>query len=779
MKDSRKPTARRTRAVPIGSLAVAGVLAAAVFLFFGSRRQFGSPGSWKGLNVLVITIDTLRADRLGAYGFAEIRTPAIDSLAANGVLFENCITPAPLTLPAHTSLFTGTYPLRHGVRDNGGFVVPPQATTLAELFRERAYATAAFVGSFVLDSRWGLEQGFGKYGDDFDLRQEGVVSLGDIERPGNEVMDAALAWLRSHDRRRPFFLWVHLYDPHSPYDPPSPFREEYPGRPYLGEIAFTDSQIARLLDFLDRERLRERTAIVFAGDHGESFGEHDEKGHGFFIYQPTLHVPLIISAPSGPARRRPETVSLIDVFPTVVELTGLTMPAAVQGTSLTPLLSGRGHRDSVPIYSETYFPRMHYGWSPLKSLQDGRFKLIESSDPELYDLSADSAEVSNLAATDRTLYLDWKRREKFWLDRWSRDALPNSARVEDPETVAKLASLGYIGAGTVSTASVHTEDRLPSPRSKIEIHNRLGEARELAAAADLDGAERVLREILRSDPGVIDAHTALGNILLRQKRYAEAAAAFRRALDRKPVDPMLALGLATAELEDGKPEAAESTLRESLKFNPTDSRHYFLLGTIADGRGETAKAETYFAKVRELDPGSSSVESALAEVAFRKGDFTAAENHIASALAKDPKTRGAHYYRARILENRGDQEGAIREFLKEAEIEPRDSRTFSALLALYRKTGRLEEEQRFLEMVIDRRPDFPGGYLYLSKNYLDRGLNLPVAAELAKKAIALEPQARDRALGYFLLADIYSRLGDLVSSGEYAKKGRIAAAVVR
>jgi arylsulfatase A-like enzyme/predicted Zn-dependent protease len=772
-KPSGKPARRVSRPWLIGGIAI-GLVAAAIVLFFDFRigERFTARGSWKGLNLVVITVDTLRADRLGAYGFADIRTPAIDSLAANGVLFENCITPAPLTLPAHTSLFTGTYPLHHGVRDNGGFVVPSQATTLAELFHKRGYATAAFVGAFVLDSRWGLDQGFSKYGDDFDLRQENVVSLGDIERPGNEVMDSALDWL-SRREPRPFFLWIHLFDPHSPYDPPPPFRDLYPGRPYLGEIAFADSEIGRLLGYLDREKLRKTTAIVFAGDHGESFGEHEETGHGFFIYQPTLQVPLIVSAPSARSARRSETVSLVDVFPTVVELAGLAPVSDVQGRTLTPLLSGRAEPDRPPVYSETWFPRMHYGWSPLQSIQDGRSKLIVSSDPELYDLSTDPSERSNLVEANRALYLDAKRREQVWVERWSRGAISNQPRTEDPETVAKLASLGYIGAGSPAAAEA---EALPSPRSKVRIHNRLGEARELAAASDLSGAERVLREILADDPEVIDAHTALGNVYLRKQNYPEAAGSFAQALERKPVDPMLALALATTQIESGRAAEAERTLLQSLRFNPRDSRHYLLLGTIADSRKDARQAQAYFAKVRELNPDSGAVDSAFAEIAFQKGDFAEAETQIESALRKDPKTRGAHFYRARILELRGDVDGAIRELLREADLEPKDSRTFSALLEIFRKTGRRDDEEAFLESVVRRRPQFPKGYLYLSKNYLDRGRNLEAAVELAKKALELEPPPSDRALAFFLLADIYNRLGDTARSGEYAEKGRLAAA---
>lgn len=767
-------TRGRTRRAAALFLAVGLTAAAAVAFFLARRSPALSPGRWKDLNVLVLTVDTLRADRLATYGFREIRTPAIDSLAASGVLFENCFATTPLTLPSHTSLFTGTYPLRHGVRDNGGFVVPSQVETMAELFAARGYDTGAFVGAFVLDSRWGLDQGFGQYFDDFDLGRESIVSLGDIERRGDEVMDAALAWFDRRRSGKPFFLWVHLFDPHSPYEPPSPFREEYPERPYIGEIAFSDSQIARLLARLEEKGVREKTVIVFAGDHGESFGEHEEQGHGFFIYQPTLHVPLIVSFPSKSAAgsRRREVVSLVDVFPTVISLFGLPMPGAVQGRSLAPLLSGRGPWEERPVYSETWYPRLHYGWSALQSLQDGRFKLIESSDPELYDLRADPQEAANLVKKNPSEYLDWKRRAAVWLDRWSKDAFVSQPRTEDPETIAKLASLGYIGAG--SAQATGPDETLPSPRGKIELYNKLQEARERATASELEQAERLLLEVLEKDPGIIDAYIALGNIRLRLKKPGDAIRAFREAMERKPADPTLVLGLATAQMEKGDLTGADQTLLDGLKLLPEDSRIYLLLGHVAELRKDRAKSSEYFERVLKLDPTSGGPHSVLAENAFERGDLEEAERQVQSALRKDPKVRGARYIRARILEKRGDAPGAVEEYRREFEVSPGDTRVFDALLRLYRALGRLPDEEAFLQKAIEARPEIPAGYLYLAKNYMDRNLDLQKAVELAQAGLEHKPRGKDLALAYFLLADLYSRLGNAALSAEYAEKGKAA-----
>jgi hypothetical protein len=299
-------------------VAISGILAifliAAGWLLRRSREGMRA-GSWKGNNVLFVTIDTLRADRLPAYGGKNLETPAIDALAARGVLFERCVTATPLTLPSHTTIFSGTLPVHHGVRDNGAFTVPAELPLLAELFHAREYSTAAFVSAFVLDSRWKLNRGFDVYFDQFDTRQQNLLSIGDIERPAGDTVDAALDWLKRRDPAKPFFLWIHLFDPHAPYSPPPPFSEEYKDRPYLGEIAYVDSELGRLLRSIESDGLGDRTAIVLAGDHGESLGEHGENGHGFFLYEPSLHVPLMLVPPQrGRAARRRELVSLVDVM---------------------------------------------------------------------------------------------------------------------------------------------------------------------------------------------------------------------------------------------------------------------------------------------------------------------------------------------------------------------------------------------------------------------------------------------------------------------------------
>src|SRR5712692_6454580 len=331
----------------------------------------------RDLNLLLITLDTTRADRIHAYGFDGIETPNLDRLAREGVLFEQAVAPAPLTLPAHSSIFTGKFPPAHGGRDNGGFFLDERETTLAERLQAKGFTTGGFVGAYVLDHKWGVAQGFQTYFDDFDLTKYQSLSLGSVDRPGNEVADKALAWLARVGASR-FFGWVHFYDAHSPYTPPEPFKSRYARHPYPGEIAFVDSQVGRLLAYLDDHDLVRHTVIVVMGDHGESLGEHGESTHGFFVYQSTAHVPLIIRAPYDvmEGRRVADTVRSVDILPTVLELLGVRAAEPFEGASLVALMTGAKKELGLAAYSEAVYPRFHFGWSDLRAMTAGRYKYI-------------------------------------------------------------------------------------------------------------------------------------------------------------------------------------------------------------------------------------------------------------------------------------------------------------------------------------------------------------------------------------------------------------------
>jgi choline-sulfatase len=367
-------------------LAIAGFAGASAGLTIATRHAVRPDTA--PIGVVMITLDTTRADRLSAYGFMDASMPHLDRLAREGVVFDRAVTPAPLTLPAHASLFTGLYPHHHGVRDNADRPLAASFTTLAETLRSHGFHTSAFVGSVVLASDRGLSQGFEKYGD----VPAGIPDTpGARQRRADSVIDDAIEWLEECGRA-PFFTWAHLYDPHLPYDPPEPFRSRYPDS-YVGEIAYADAQLGRLIETLERRNLLDRTVVIVAGDHGESLGEHGERDHGRLLYEGVLRVPLIARVPGVAARRVPSIVRLIDVMPTLLDLLDLPAPAA-DGVSLTGSIEGRDDLE-LEALSESMYP-VRFGLRPTRSIRDGRFKLIDSSPPELYDLERDPFERRNL-----------------------------------------------------------------------------------------------------------------------------------------------------------------------------------------------------------------------------------------------------------------------------------------------------------------------------------------------------------------------------------------------
>jgi arylsulfatase A-like enzyme len=414
--------------------------------------------------VILITLDTTRADYLGPYGSSQAATPNLNHLASGAVVFEQAMTVAPLTLPAHCSLFTGLLPPRHGVRDNAGALASHHETLAARL-QQQGFQTGAFVSSAILKADRGLAAGFESYDD---RRASSRAAAGGLQRPANETVDAALTWLEGR-HKRPFFLWIHLYDPHAPYDPPEPFRTAYRDNPYAGEIAFADGQVGRLTAFLEARRLLDRTAVIVTADHGESLHEHGEAGHGIFLYQSVLHVPLIIRAPGLMARRVSAVTTIVDVMPTILDLTGADRPAArLDGTSLMDLARGATDPD-LDAFAESWYP-LQFGWIPLRSLRSGRFKLIAAPRPELYDLDRDPAEQHDLFRARPALGRALAQR----LVEMERDAPPSAgvAGLSPARDIAdRLAALGYIAPAPSAASAGHGS--LPDPKDHIGEYNRL------------------------------------------------------------------------------------------------------------------------------------------------------------------------------------------------------------------------------------------------------------------------------------------------------------------
>jgi arylsulfatase A-like enzyme/predicted Zn-dependent protease len=761
-------------------LIAAGVLlaaaAAAYVLFFAGGPDFAGLRKDRDFNVIVITLDTTRADRLPSYGCQDVVTPTLDAFAARGVQFEKCYAQTPLTLPSHTTLMTGTLPLFHGIRDNGGFFVPEKLKTMAELFKDKGYETGAFIAAYVLDSKWGLNQGFDTYFDKFDLSKFKRVSLGTVQRPANEILDQALPWLEERKAKR-FFAWLHLYDPHTPYDPPPPYDRLYANRPYLGEIAFADSEIGRLWGWLQSNGLLEKTFIVFAGDHGESLGEHEEQSHGFFVYQAAIHVPLIVVTPFPKLQGvvSPEVTTLADVLPTVCDMAGLPVPAEVQGKSLLPAFFGRRRKETPLAYSETYYPRFHYGWSDLKSVQDGRYKLILAPLPELYDVVTDPREEKNLIYLEKEVYENLNTEAEAFIARAGRNAYEMDVSKVDEETREKLSALGYVGSFT-DPAKLKGK-KLANPKEKITVFNELSRAREMGFDGKADEAIRIIKGIIATDPDVTEAYFSIGNILFQDRKFPEAIGYFTQVLDRKPDDSFAAINIALSFEGMGRYDEAEKFLLGYIGKGFTDPQFYFMLGNMSYVQKKYDQAIPYLEKCLVSNAESAGSHSLLGAIYIIKDDLPRAEEHLRKAAELNPRLANIHFFSAELADKRGLTSEAESEYLKQLEVSPKHFKSMYNLARIYRQAGNTARELEFLNKCLESDPRFPLTYFYLARIHLNRGERYQDAIDMAKKGIELKPEKTELPLGYFLLADLYNRIGDVVQSEEYARKGQAAAAV--
>jgi arylsulfatase A-like enzyme/Tfp pilus assembly protein PilF len=765
----------------LAAVAVAGV-AAWHFLPRAARTpsgvDLGRPSASGGpLNLVIITLDTTRADRMGAYGNTQIETPAFDRIAHEGVLFEQAVAAAPLTLPVHSSMFTGKFPPEHGVRDNGGFFLGPEQLTLAEVLKSHGYRTGGFIGAYVLDSKWGINQGFDTYFDKFDLSETRAISVASIQRPGNEVVDQALPWIDGA-KGGPFFAWIHLYDAHAPYHPPEPFATRYKDRPYNGEIAFADSQVARVLQKLQDLHLYDRSVIMILGDHGEGLGEHGEASHGFFIYNSTMHVPFAIRAPFSRALRRTvaDPVRSVDVMPTALDLLGIAPPSGISGVSLAPLLTGAKSELNLDAYSEAMYPLHHYGWSDLHALRSGRYKVIDAPRPELYDEERDPAEATNLFETRRPLGDTMIARLRTLENGFSKTQAAIPAASVDPDARQRLAALGYVGSFVATAADTGTGRA--DPKDKIDLFNKLGEATELSKDVDeqgnppMDRIMALLNEIVSKDPQVIDAWFMMGTQNLTHGDLNKAVEYFKRTLALKPDYDLAVYNLAQAYRRLGNDDAALAGFERYLTMDPKDPFVQYQMGEIWMDRGDIPRAEQLFRKALEMDPQVAAAKNALGVIALQRGDPATAEKLIKEAITTKPNLRLAHFNMALLAEQRGDLRGAEREYLEELKAHPESYKAAFNMSRLYEQVGDRDGQIGALKQSIESNPRFAEGHIFLAKAYLDSGRNLDEAVTLARKGLELHPSPEIAPLAHYVLADLFSRQGRTADSQREAALGK-------
>lgn len=606
-------------------------------------------------NVLLITIDTLRADHLGCYGARTVATPNLDRLAEESVRFEWVVSPAPLTLPTHASLLTSVYPTYHGVRDNSGFVLGQEQLTLAEVLRERGYRTGAFVGAFVLDARFGLDQGFDVYRSDFPLSGRETIAPGLIQKRAEEVAAAALEWLDRPGRfERPFFCWIHFYDPHAPYEPPEPFRSRYRGDLYSGEVAYVDQVLGDLFRELRARGWWDDTTVIVTSDHGESLGEHGEETHGFFVYEACQRVPLLWKTPDK--RVTPKTVGglvrLIDVAPTLLQELGIRVPAVFQGRGLWGSLR-QGRVPPQVAYAETYYPRLQFGWSELRAFYRPPYKYIEAPQPELYDLSRDPEEKTNLYASHQALAGSLRAALFETIQRFSASSPPQAGAM-DPETAAALASLGYVtvSAGLGSLDRSYLE--LPDPKEKLPIYQATTETYALMRTGRFEEALRVFSAILEKDPQASFVYHSMGMAYARLGRHEEAVRTYRRAVEAGQENGMLWFNLGTSLLHLQRWDEAEAAFRKALALDPAHFRAKTNLASLLLNRRQFAEALRLCEEVLQVHPDYEVALFNAGVAAAGLGRLETAVAYLEKVLAVNPANRAARENLLRLYEATGD-----------------------------------------------------------------------------------------------------------------------------
>lgn len=657
-------------------------------------------------DVLLITLDTTRADRLGSYGYAAASTPNLDRLAAEGVRFDRALSPVPLTLPAHASLMTGRQPFTHGVRNNGHFVLPPEVPTLAAAFAARGYDTAAFVSSFVLDRQFGLARGFAHYDDRLDEAPPGPAVSLELERRGDRTVAAARAWLAGAARQgstRPYFLWVHLYGAHDPYLPPSPFRERFADRPYDGEIAFDDAVTGELLA-ATRYGTDRGPLVVVTGDHGESLGNHGESTHGLFVYDSVLRVPLIVAWPGvvAPAVATP-AVGLIDVAPMILDLAGADALAGAEGRSLRPLLRGGGPKDeSPPVYAETYFPQYFMRWSPLRAIAAGRWKYIDAPEPELYDLHADPSEQTNLVAREPTRVASLKRALGGMIGAGAGRVASTPLTADARE---RLASLGYLSAAAPAPSPAGA--RLPDPKRMVALFEQLLDGNRALARGNAGEAARIARAVLATDRANAFARLLLGRAALEAGRHREAIAAFKSYLAQVPGSADAHHWIALAALRMGDRVQALAEEEAALAIDPRHTAAVSLTAGLLFSSGRKDEGLQVLRAAVEQDSANTALRIELADLLTDAGHYSDAEGEYRRALATRPRDGRALLGLGLVLSATGRVEAAGEPLSQAVDADPRNDEARFARAEVWERLGRVEAARLDYDWVATNsgRPD--------------------------------------------------------------------------
>jgi len=666
-------------------------------------------GSREPRSIVLVTIDTLRADRLGAYG-GKVATPSLDALARDGARFQNVFAQSPLTLPSHSSILTGTYPTYHGVRDNGRFRLPAEMETLAEILKGGGYSTAAFVGGFPVDSRFGLDQGFDLYDDSLG-RSRSRVSFS--ERRAFDVVAPARSWIANQGQNL-YFVWIHLFDPHAPYDPPDPFSDDY-----QGEVAYVDAALKELLAAVSRDAF-----VALTSDHGEGLGEHGERTHSLFVYDSTLRVPWLLRGPgvaSGTLVQ--ESARSVDLVPTILDLVRMKERCPrCQGRSLVPALEGKP-LPPAPSYAETYFPRLNLGWSELRSLRVGGWKYIEAPEPELYEIATDPGENRNLASVNP----DKLRELASELDRFEdRTAGTGPAeQVLDPETRAMLRSLGYLSSEIIETPS----GSRPDPKSRLHVWEGIRSGMDLVARGEMDAAIEALEGAVRAEPDLLLARTYLALAYFERGRYAAAVEQCGGILAREPSDFDGALLLGKSLLRLGRGAEARLALEGAASIDDASPEPWVELAQLHLLAHSRSDADVAFKKAAERDDDAPSVLLLKGKLAMMSGSVPYAEKLFRAAIEAAPSEEEPRVQLGNLLLTQRRLEEAEELFRESLVMRPQAAGLYLGLGHSRALAGKMQEAISLFEKALELSPDSTLvlnslGYAYVEAEQSSKGVAL-------------------------------------------------------
>jgi len=663
------------------------------FVISPGRRRVDLSGA-PYFNVLLITLDTTRADHLGCYGYKPAKTPNLDRLAQEGVRFTRAYCPAPLTLPSHASIMTGLYPVTHGVRNNG-HDLPSGIRTLAEILKGRGYSTAAFVSFFSVDSRFGLDRGFDVYDDTF--RSESPFKTQNAERRAEETFAGFSRWLETNGKNR-FFGWVHYYDPHLPYDPPSPYKEEFDGDPYDGEIAYMDRYVGAVLDRLKEQGVLERTIVVIAGDHGEGLGDKVELGHGIFLYEETLRVPFILHNPAVFPRSQliESQVRLVDVAPTILETIGLKNEAAgMAGQSLLAWLRGKSRKD-LDSLAETFYPRENFGWSELVGLVSGRWKYIQSPRPELYDVKNDPGEREDLVASSAGKAGELKKRlEQELLGSSAGDGSAIGRTGVRPEDQERLRSLGY-----VNFAPAGRGPALPDPKEKIPLLRLIQQAQAYELEDNYAEAERIYLRVLEDVPDSRAGYVNLAIARARQKKFDQAIRTLNEGIARIPNSEILLVRLGHTHLVTGRLREAFETMNKVLGLNPRNVDALTVCAGILDTEGRKEEARTYYDRALAVEPESRYLRMSYAGNLASSGRLREAIEVYKKLIVDFPEEQAFYQYIGIAYSYLGEYDQAVSCLERALAIRPTPTGYFNLAVA-YEKSGNIREAVKYFKLYQD------------------------------------------------------------------------------